>query len=95
MIKKNKRKQSAEQRKKLQPLRGEIKKLEKQMSMLEAKLAEIELQLADSELYNNDSSDQLKELLLNQAQHQKTMNHAEEQWLQLEEQLQAAEQDLV
>jgi ATP-binding cassette subfamily F protein 3 len=93
--KKNKRKQSAEQRKKLQPLRGEIKKLEKQMSMLEAKLAEIELQLADSELYNNDSSDQLKELLLNQAQHQKTMNHAEEQWLHLEEQLQAAEQDLV
>jgi hypothetical protein len=65
------------------------------MSMLEAKLAGIELQLADSELYNNDSSDQLKELLLNQAQHQKTMNNAEEQWLQLEEQLQAAEQDLV
>jgi ATP-binding cassette subfamily F protein 3 len=88
--KKNKRKQSAEQRKKLQPLRNEIRKLEKQMSSLETILAVMEQQLADSELYNNENSDKLKKLLLTQAQQQKTMNSAEEQWLMLEEQLQTA-----
>ena len=91
--KKNKRKQSAEQRKKLQPIRNEIRKLEKQMSSLEMTLADMEQQLADSELYNNENSDKLKKLLLTQAQQQKTMNGAEEQWLMLEEKLQAAEEE--
>jgi ATP-binding cassette subfamily F protein 3 len=91
--KKNKRKQSAEQRKKLQPLRNEARKLEKQMSSLETTLADMEQQLADSELYNSENSDKLKKLLLTQAQQQKTMNGAEEQWLMLEEKLQAAEEE--
>jgi ATP-binding cassette subfamily F protein 3 len=88
--KKNKRKQSAEQRKKLQPLRNEIRKLEKQMAALDTTLTSIEQQLADSDLYLNENSDKLKKLLLTQAQQQKTMNNTEEQWLTLEEELQMA-----
>jgi len=63
------------------------------MSSLETTLADMEQQLADSDLYNNENSDKLKKLLLTQAQQQKTMNGAEEQWLMLEEQLQAAEDE--
>lgn len=79
------RKNAAELRQKSQPIRQQIKKLEKQIEHLNTELDSIAKQLADNNLYEDKS--RLKKLIEQQGQFKKQLEQAEDQWLQLQEQL--------
>ena len=87
--KKEQRQQAAELRKKLNPLNNAIKKAEQQLAKAEATLASLEEQLTDSAMYEAANKSQLQTLLQQQAALQKDKNHFEEQWLTLQEELEA------
>ena len=76
-------------RKKLNPLNNAIKKAEQQLAKAEATLASLEEQLTDSAMYEAANKSQLQTLLQQQAALQKDKNHFEEQWLTLQEELEA------
>lgn len=90
--KKRGRQQSAQKREQLQPLRKKIKQAENRLSKLEQQLTEIETKLADPSLYEEDAKDRLKKLLSQQADAKQALDETEAQWLELNEQLEAATQ---
>ena len=90
--KKRDRQQSAQKREQLQPLRKKIKQAENRLSKLEQQLTEIETKLADASLYEEDAKDRLKKLLSQQADAKQALDETEAQWLELNEQLEAATQ---
>ena len=87
--KKEQRQQAAEQRKKLAPITNAIKKVEKEMAQLEKTLAAIEDALADSSLYEEDNKDKLQQLLKDQGEQKQAHEQAEEQWFELNDQLES------
>ncbi len=89
--KKDDRRAAAEARQKLQPLRNTVKKSEQQMENLQKKLAAVEGQLADGSLYEDKAKDQLKTLLLAQANLKSDLDEAEMVWFDATEQLEAAQ----
>ncbi len=92
--KKEQRQQAAELRKKINPITNAIKKIEKQMASTEQALASNETELADSKLYEETSKDRLQALLLQQAALKKDQESQEQQWLELNEQLELLQQEL-
>ncbi|PKM45616.1 MAG: ABC transporter ATP-binding protein [Gammaproteobacteria bacterium HGW-Gammaproteobacteria-1] len=88
---KERRRQDAEQRQKLQPLRKELQKLEGQLDKLNQQKAALQQQLAEPALYEAASKEQLKALLLEQARLDQTLGETEERWLTLSEELEAAQ----
>ena len=89
----DRRREAAEQRRRLQPLRSELKRLEQAIGQLTAERATLEAILADPALYAADAKERLKGLLLEQARVDAALGEAEEAWLAVGEQIEAAQQD--
>ncbi len=88
--KKAQRQQSAAQRQQLKPLTNKLKNLEAKMEKLQIKLADIENQLGDSSIYDDKNKANLQRLLLEQAKLQQELGEAEEDWLTVSEEIEAA-----
>jgi len=87
LSKKEKRRQSAEQRKNEQPLRRELKRLEQQLANLQARKTEISEKLADPSIYDGGDNELLKVLSIEHTALERQLNGKEEQWLLLSEKL--------
>lgn len=85
--KKEQRRQQAELRKKAAPLRKQVEKLEKQVEKWQAELEVIENELAQPETYEHENKAKLSELMLKQGKLKPQVETAEEQWMELEEQI--------
>ena len=88
--KKGQRQQSAAQRQQLKPLTNKLKSLESQMEKCQTRLSAIEAQLADSTIYEDGNKTKLKELLAEQGNLQSQLDEAEENWLMVSEEIEAA-----
>lgn len=88
---KEQRRQEAEQRQRLQPLKKELQKIEARMERLGAEKSALERQLADGSLYQDGAKEQLKHVLRHQTELQKELAQLETRWLELSEQLEAAQ----
>ncbi len=86
---KEQRRLEAERRQQLQPLKKKLQLLEKQLDTLTTRRDEIEAQLADSEIYSDENKEKLKQLLQEKGELDTTLSDAEEQWLELSEELEA------
>ncbi len=84
---KERKRQEAENRKKFAPLKKEVDALEKQIDRLRGKNQDIQEQLADEAIYNDDNKEALKDLLWNQAELTKSLEAAEEEWMEKADQL--------
>ncbi len=87
---KEKKRLEAERRQRLQPLRKALEKLEKEMDGLNRDKAAVEQRLADPGIYEAAGKDELRQLLLDQARIDQALAIAEERWLELGEELEAA-----
>lgn len=85
------RREAAEKRQQLQPLRKEITHLEKYIAELESRKNKLQELLADTTLYEEINKPRLKELLAEQANIQKQIDQAEQNWLSKSEALQKME----
>ncbi|HFD79782.1 MAG TPA: ATP-binding cassette domain-containing protein [Gammaproteobacteria bacterium] len=83
------KREQAEQRRRLQPLRQRIRAAEDELERLQARQAEIEQQLADPALYADDRKARLKELLLEKAGLDDRCSRLEEDWMQASEELES------
>lgn len=84
---KDRKRLEAEQRKKTQPLRKKIQKIEMIMEGSSQELENINQQLADSDIYSDANKQKLQDLLLKKAEHEKTHEQAEFEWLEANEEL--------
>lgn len=84
---KDKKRLEAEKRQQLKPLRDKVKKLEQQLDKLHQQKSGIEQQLAEPTIYEDTNKARLTELLQQQAKLIPELQHIEEQWLELSEQL--------
>ena len=87
--KKDQRRDAALKREKLKPLTNKLKNLEKSLSKLEEAKSQLESRLADSAIYEENNKQQLSELLSKQAENQQALDAAEEEWMEISEQLQS------
>ena len=92
--KKQARQQAAARRAQLAPLTSKLKKLEQSMQKFSDQLTQIEEQLADSKLYDDSNKEKLKKLLAEQASLREQNDETEEQWLAIQEELEALETEL-
>lgn len=77
----------AKHRQKTQPLRKQIQKLEKIMQQTTDKISAINAQLSDGEIYTDGNKQKLQVLLLERAEHEKTHDNAENDWLNISEEI--------
>ncbi len=84
------RREQAQARQKLQPLRNKLKKIERTMETLQAKLGTLESRLAEPELYESSHSDELKEMLLQQASAKDELDSVELTWMEIMEEIESA-----
>ena len=90
---KERRRDEAERRQRLQPLRKELTRLEQMMDKLGTEKAVIAAALADPDIYAEAAKDRLKRQLVEQARVDRALAEAEEAWLSASESLDAAERD--
>ena len=69
------------------PIENRLKRVEEQMAKLNAKKAEIDARLLDSSVYEADRKDELKNLVADQAFCARDLGTLENEWLELQEQL--------
>jgi ATP-binding cassette subfamily F protein 3 len=83
----------AEERQRLaalkKPIENRIKRLEEQMAKLNARKSEIDARLLEPSIYEADKKDELKTLVADQAFVVRDLGSLEEEWLGLQEQLEA------
>ncbi len=91
--KKEKRQQAAALRQKLKPLSNKIKKIEAQVEKLGEALATVEARLADADIYDEKNKEELKQLLLKQAELKSDLDISEATWFELNEELEQAQAD--
>ncbi|WP_022950464.1 ATP-binding cassette domain-containing protein [Leucothrix mucor] len=87
---KDKRKQNAEQRKRLQPLKRIVDKHEKEMDTLSKGSAELEKQLADPDIYSEHNKEKLKALLLKKSEIDGKLEEVELAWMEAAEEYEQA-----
>ncbi|MCX4190313.1 ATP-binding cassette domain-containing protein [Methylophaga sp. OBS3] len=92
--KKADRQAAAQQRQKLQPLRKLVQAAEQAMDKLHQQLQTLESALAEPELYDAANKDKLKNLLQQQAECKAEMEQTELDWLDANEQLERAAQEV-
>lgn len=92
--KKEQRQRAAELRKKLNPITNAIKKIEREISSHEEKLTTIETALSDSSLYEEANKTKLQKILIDQGESRQAYEHAEEQWFDLNQQLEELQEQL-
>ncbi|QYJ94378.1 ABC transporter ATP-binding protein [Shewanella spartinae] len=83
----------AELRQKLSPLKKAQAKLEKIQQDCSDKLAEMENLLADTSLYEADNKARLTQILAERTQHTQQLEESEMEWLELQENIEAIEQE--
>ena len=89
--KKQQRQEQAEQRKRLKPLYDKVKAVEKKLATVRARLAEFDASLADETLYADQSrTDELKQLIQDQAAAKSSIEALEWEWLEASEKLEEA-----
>ena len=69
------------------PIENRIKRLEEQMAKLNAKKADVDARLLEPGIYEADKKDQLKTLVADQAFLTRDLGNLENEWLELQEQL--------
>ncbi len=84
----------AEQRKKTQPLSRRLKELEQQLDRLAAEKEEIETRLSDNDLYSEDRKEELKQLLAQKGDLDRSLEQVEEEWMSVGEELEAMKSGL-
>jgi ATP-binding cassette subfamily F protein 3 len=89
--KKDRKREAAERRQRLQPLRKQLQKLETEMEKLHQQQSHLAGRLADPALYENDAKTQLMALLDQKATTDKALATKEADWLELTETLESAE----
>jgi len=92
--KKAKRQQAAQLRQQLQPLRKKFKRTDQQLSRVSTQLEALNNTLNDTSLYDASNSVQLQNLLKDQGALRVQQAQLEELWLQQQESLEQAEQQL-
>ena len=85
--KKLSRQESAEKRKKRDPITKQIKQIETKIENLQKSISDIEVTLSDGNIYAEDNKHQLKDVLAKQAEVKKNLSDYEEQWLEFQDQL--------
>ena len=90
-VRKQAKRDAAEQRKRLAPLKSQVSKAEAQCDQLQSQIAELQLKLADNELYNDSRKNELAGLLQDQQQLKQKLEEAESAWMAASVQLDAAE----
>jgi ATP-binding cassette subfamily F protein 3 len=88
---KDRKRQQAERRRRLQPLKNELKKLEQQIAALQQQRQTLELQLTDNTLYHTSRKSELRSRLAEKADVDRQLDMAEARWLEIGEQIEAAE----
>ncbi|MEW6446212.1 MAG: ATP-binding cassette domain-containing protein [Pseudomonadota bacterium] len=87
---KDKRRQEAELRQKLQPLRRELERLEKDIARLGGEREALDAVLADTSVYADSEKARLKQVLADKARVEQALEQAEEAWLLLADEIEAA-----
>jgi ATP-binding cassette subfamily F protein 3 len=85
--KKLSRQESAEKRKKRDPVTKKIKQIEVKIEKIQKSISDIEVILSDGNIYTEDNKLQLKDVLAKQAEVKKDLLDHEEQWLEFQDQL--------
>ena len=85
--KKLSRQESAEKRKKRDPITKQIKQIEAKIEKLQKSISDIEATLSDGNIYTEDNKLQLKDVLAKQTEVKKNLSDHEEQWLEFQDQL--------
>ena len=88
---KERKRQEAEARRRLQPLKTELQRQEQVLAGLQQTRQALESRLADGALYEVHRKQELKELLGEKAAAEQALRDAEEHWLELSEQIEAAQ----
>ncbi len=87
------RKASAANRAKLQPLKKSIARVERKLAECQQRLTELEQRLTDTSLYEAENKSELDDVLFDQARQSQEHAQLEEQWLQLQEELEGLQGD--
>ena len=85
------KRESAEARKKLQPLKKAVKRAEGKLEKLQTAQKSLEEQLADNSLYEISNKDKLSDVLQQKAKADDAVEEMEMEWLDAMDQLEAAE----
>ncbi|HIV56244.1 MAG TPA: ATP-binding cassette domain-containing protein [Candidatus Anaerobiospirillum stercoravium] len=81
----------AQKRAALRPLKLKIEANEKKMATIESRLATIDERMADSSLYEDSNKGELEQLILERAELNQQKETLEEEWLLLNDELEAAQ----
>ncbi len=90
---KTQKRKRAEQRAKLRPLKNRVQQLEKALDELHARQKALETRLADTDLYGEAHKDELKALLTDKANIDRSLGETEEAWLEASDELETLQQD--
>lgn len=92
--KKGQRQQSAEIRKKLNPINNAIKKIEQEMAKTDNALDTIETELGEGSLYEESQKEKLQTLLQNQGSLKQEKDRQEMRWFELHEELESLQNEV-
>ena len=87
VARKDRKRQQAEQRKRLQPLRQRVAQAEAKLDALQIARAELDKQLADPQMYDEENKRRLQNCLFEQASLKKQCDDVESEWIQASEEL--------
>jgi ATP-binding cassette subfamily F protein 3 len=90
---KERKRQQAEQRKRLQPLRKALEQYEEKIDELRQKQKDIEVLLSESSLYDLARKDELKRRLSEKSTVDRQLNDCEERWLEISEQIETVQSE--
>ncbi len=82
---KDQRRESAEKRKRLQPLKQKVDKLEKEMDKLNQRKTALEAQLSEPDIYSDANKNKLKQLLLDKSTVDTQLEEIEMAWMEASE----------
>jgi len=88
--KKEQRQQAAARRQQLAPLRKQGRALEQKIDQLHAQLKQLDQTLSDPVIYEEEKKEQLRHLLVEQGQLASELDRSEEEWIQIQEQIESA-----
>ncbi|MCL9775602.1 ABC transporter ATP-binding protein [Vibrio methylphosphonaticus] len=91
--KKEQKRKEAEFRKQTAPIRKQLEKLDKKMDQLSALLSDAETQLSESSLYDAENKAKLTKVLSQQSSSKSELEDVEMEWMELQEELEAMEQE--
>ena len=92
-VRKERKRQQAEQRRSIQPLRDRLRRLDQELASLNEKNEELEIELARPELYDDANKHRLRALISAKRELDQRLAATEEAWLSVGEELEAAQHD--